>query len=86
MRLESDQHGPRQAKSLLSTTPVKKGLIMVVKEVQLLIVFIMPAVVVAYCSCPFPPLLSFPLDSALSPLVVRLMIFGRLVLVLSGIS
>ena len=48
MRLESDQHGPRQAKSLLSTTPVEKGLSMVVKEVQLLIVFIMPAVVVAY--------------------------------------
>ena len=47
MRLESDQHGPRQAKLLLSTTPVEKCLIMVVKEVQLLIVFIIPDVVVA---------------------------------------
>ena len=50
MRSESDQHGPRRAILLLKTTPFEKGLIMVVKEGQLRLVFIVPAVSVVYLS------------------------------------
>ena len=56
---ESDQYGPRhpnpsQARLLLSTTPFENSLITVVKEGQLLFIFIVPAIAVAYCYPPTP--------------------------------
>ena len=56
MRLESDQHRPRQSISLLRTTSFEKMLNAVVKESQFRLVFIVPDVAVAYCSSPPPPL------------------------------
>ena len=58
MRSESDQHGTRRVISLLRTYPFNKGVITVVKEGKLRLVFLVPAVSVAYCSCsPIPPYL-----------------------------
>ena len=73
---ESDQHGPRRAILLLSTTLFEKGLITVINKVKLHLVFIVPAVAFAYRSRP-PPTLSLPLTSVLSPLVVSLLVFGQ---------
>ena len=50
MRSESDQHGKRRLRLLLSTTPFEKVLIMVFMEGQLRLVFIVPDVAVTYCS------------------------------------
>ena len=69
---------------MLRTTPFDKGLVMVVKEGKLRLVFIVPAVAVAYRSC--SSAISLPLASALSPLVLHLLIFGQSGWVLSSSS
>ena len=87
MSSESDEHGQRLLMLLLSTTPFEKGFITVVKEGQLRLVFIVTDVAVTYRSCPYAnPPISFPLASALSPLVVRLLIVRRLGWVISVLS
>ena len=50
MRSESDKNGTRQVRLFLRTTTFDKGLIMVVKEGQLRLVFLVPDVDVAYRS------------------------------------
>ena len=46
--VRSDQHCPRQARQLLRTTPFEKVLILVVKESQFCLVFLVPSVPVGY--------------------------------------
>ena len=54
MRSESDHHGTRRVRSLLRTNTFNKGLITVVKEGKLRLVFLVHSVAVAYFS--FPPI------------------------------